>query len=595
MAQAPPPDYRQHLALETPEHVALDYELAGVGSRVAAALADWAIIATLAFIFVIAVSLMFAAPLGAGALVRRYAGWLMAGVVALLFGIVWSYFTLFEGLRNGQTPGKRMLGIRTIRDTGHGITVAEAAARNLLLPVDLVGMVGLLLIALHPKGKRLGDFVAGTVVVRDRPIEVAAPSPAIAADGETPELGSPELEDEEFRLLRAFIARAPALPAAVQQRLAGQLAARFAERYPGRPPEALAFLTQLHADELARRRGRYGARGASSRSVAERLIARKGGRWDEFQVIAQRVTRSGLDVLSAAELPDFAARYREVAADLARARTYGADPKVLAQLERLAASGHAALYRDERQTWRRIWRFFSHDCPRGVLQSWRYVALAYLVFFVPAGAGYALLRERPSLAPELIPDVMLERAEAGAARMAKGQGYVLEQAGSRPAMATEIMTNNIRVAFNCFAGGVVLGVGSLVMVGYNGLMLGATSGYYADVGMLGYLWTFVVGHGVLEITAICFAGAAGLMLGLAIIAPGQRTRSDALALAGGRAMRLVGMVVVLLVIAGTIEGFISSSGMTLAGRAAVSAGSALFLLAYLYNGRDERRDETADA
>jgi len=226
-----------------------------------------------------------------------------------------------------------------------------------------------------------------------------------------------------------------------------------------------------------------------------------------------------------------------------------------------------------------------------VLQSWRYVALAYLVFLVPAGAGYALLRERPSLAGELIPDVMLERAEAGAARIAKGQGYVLEDAGGRPVMATSIMTNNIRVAFSCFAGGVVLGVGSLVMVGYNGLLLGAISGYYADVGMLGYLWTFVVGHGVLEITAICIAGAAGLMLGLAIIAPGQLTRSDALSLAGGRARRLVGMVVVLLVIAGTIEGFISSSGMTLAGRVAVSAGSALFLLAYLYNGRDEKGEE----
>jgi len=122
------------------------------------------------------------------------------------------------------------------------------------------------------------------------------------------------------------------------------------------------------------------------------------------------------------------------------------------------------------------------------------------------------------------------------------------------------------------------------VLAYNGLELGAISGHYANVGMLGYLGTFVIGHGVLEISALCFASAAGFLVGLAIIAPGSLTRRDALALAGHRAIRLVVAVVVMLVIAGTIEGFVSSSGLSFAGRAAISGGSAVFLLLYLGNG-----------
>lgn len=578
-------DFRQHLELETPEHVVLDYEVAGVGSRALAALVDWALVFVLVLVAILGLGT-------AGMAVRGPSKWFLAVGIVIVYGIIWGYFSLFEGLRQGQTPGKRWLGIRVIRDTGHGVTFAEAAARNLLLPIDMIGMIGIVLIALHPKAKRLGDFVAGTVVVRDRPVPVpVAPASARGSTAGAADAGTPQLSDGEFQLLRGFASRAPALPPPVRHRFARQLAARFSERHPGRPADDLEFVTQLHEDELARRSGRFGARAGTSdgraprRSVAERLVARKGVRWNEFHAMADRVTAGGLDVLAARELPDFATRYREVAADLARARTYGADALVLAQLERLVAAGHSALYRNERQTWRRIWIFISRECPGAVAESWRYVAIAYLVFLIPAGAGFALLRDRPSLAPELIPDTMLERAEAGAARLAKGQGYVLAPGEDRPVMATSIITNNVRVAFYCFAAGIVLGVGSLVVLGYNGLLLGAVSGHYANVGMLGYLWTFVIGHGLLEITALCIAAAAGFLLGRAIIAPGDLPRTDALILAGRRAMRLVGVAVVLLIVAGTIEGFISSSGWSVPARLAVSSGSVAFLVIYLLNGR----------
>lgn len=581
-----PPDFRQHLEVETPEHIVLDYEIAGLGSRALAAIIDTALLT----VWLIALSVImarFVVPLGE---------WVLAIFTLLGFLSVWCYFTFFEGLRNGQTPGKRWLGIRVVLDTGHAVTFGAAVARNLLRVADFLPppyLIGAIFVGLHPRGKRLGDLVAGTVVVRDRPAE-AMTHPRAAGEAPLPEpsgAGVPELADEEFHFLREFAERAPQLPAEVRARVAGRLTERLGSRYPNRVPDPELFLATLYQDELGRRRGRFGGRSGTAenvrgtgRGVAERLVARKSGRWDEFQVMADRAARSGLDTFAAEELPDFAARYRELAADLARARTYRAAPAVLVRLERLVAAGHNTLYRDERRTGARIWQFIARECPAGVIQAWRTVLLAFIVFALPAAGGFLLLRERPALAEEVLPDVMLDRAAAGGVRQQEGKGYVEEDLSRRPLMASAIMTNNITVAFYCFAGGIFAGIGSLVLLAYNGLSIGAISGHFANVGLLGYLWTFVIGHGVLELFAIWVAGAAGFLLGRAFIAPGDLSRAEALTLAGRLALRMIGTVVVLLVLAGLIEGFLSASTRPLAYRLAVSSASLLVLIAYLGNG-----------
>ena len=586
------PGFRQHLLVETPEHVLLDFEIAGIGSRALAAIVD--------LLILIAVLLALTASLSLWP--KEGSRWTTALFTLAAFGLYWGYYVFFEGVWRGQTPGKRLLGIRVIRDTGHAVRLSDAAARNLLRAADMLPppyLLGALFVAIHPRGKRLGDLVAGTVVVRDQPVITAREQAPAPADSET--AGEPELSDDEFRVLREFAGRAAALPDGARDRLAGDITMRFAARYPHRPQGNVAFLASLYREELARRRGRFGARagrvpgaggpggGSAAGSVAERLVARKSGRWREFQVLAERVGRHGLDDLSAAELPDFARRYREVAADLARARTYGADPVALIGLERLVAAGHTALYRDERRTWGRIVEVITRECPAAVVEARRYVLLAFTVFMLPALGGYFLLRERPALAPEILPDVILERAEAGAARAERGERYVEVSSEDRPVMASAIIGNNITVAFNCFAGGIFLGVGSLVFLAYNGLAIGATSGHFANAGLAGYLWTFVLGHGVLELFAIWVAGAAGFLLGRAIVAPGEYTRRDALVLSGRRAIKMIGVVILLLLIAGTIEGLISAGDWPLSARLIVSGGSVIFLVLYLANGARKGR------
>ena len=406
-------------------------------------------------------------------------------------------------------------------DTGHAVTFGAATVRNLLRVADFLPppyLIGLLLTAFHPRGKRLGRPGGGN----DRgagPARRSAPRSPRAAAEEAAEPSIPELGDEEFRLLSQFAARQGGLEPAARARLTTGLAARLAA-HPAPPGHSdLAHLLALHTAEQARREGRLSARGAAG--AGTRFAAQKRQRWDEFERLADRAAREGLDSFASHELPDFAARYREVAADLARARTYRADAATQGRLERLAAAGHNTLYRDDRETWRRLWAVLARECPAAVVQARGYVFVAFLTFMAPAAAGFAVLHERPALAGELLPDVMLRRAEAGAARKAAGRGYVDVAAEDRPLMASGIITNNVRVAIACFAGGIFLGVGSLVLLAYNGLAIGAFAGHFANVGLLDYLLTFILGHGALELFAIWVAGAAGFLLGRSVVAPGR--------------------------------------------------------------------------
>ncbi|MEO8029845.1 MAG: stage II sporulation protein M [Gemmatimonadota bacterium] len=585
-APTPQTDFRQHVLVETPEHVTLDYEIAGLGSRALAAIADHLLLAVW----------MIAVAWGAGYLIHWSKGLGTLVYVAVIFASVWGYFALFEGLRGGQTPGKRWVGIRVVMDTGHPVTLPAAILRNLLRVADILPgpyFVGAVMVGIHPKARRLGDLVAGTIVVRDRPHEARLPTPANSSA--RPALGPPRLPEADFRLLSAYHARQAELSVAARLRLANSLYARLGRLAPELGGTAEEILEQLLEDESARRSGPRHP-GAGRGDSAARLIEQQRDRWNAFGRLADRASRQGLDSFAANELPAFAASYREVAADLARARTYHADPATLIELERLVAAGHNVLYRDRRQTMRRIWEVVSREFPAAVLQARATVLVALLAFWLPALSGYALLRARPALGEELLPETMLSRADAGAGRIKSGHGYYEAEVGERPLMAAELITNNVQVAFVCFAGGIFFGVGALLSLAFNGLMLGASAGHFANRGLLSYLGRFVIGHGVLELNAICLAGAAGFLLGRALIAPGDLPRSDALRVAGRIAIRIVGMTVVMLLGAGMIEGLVSPGNSSWSERLIVAGASGMLLVIYLLNGRHlslERSDAAA--
>jgi len=172
----------------------------------------------------------------------------------------------------------------------------------------------------------------------------------------------------------------------------------------------------------------------------------------------------------------------------------------------------------------------------------------------------------------------------GALREAEGD--------ERPVIAAAIIGNNIQVSFGAFVGGLTCGLLTGWLLFANGMMLGLGFGLFKNYGALGYLTTFVAAHGVLELTAIFISAGAGFRLAKAIIAPGDRTRKDALVMEGRVAVLMVGAVVTLLAIAGAIEGLLSASDAPAVWKYGVSAATAVFLLLYLASGWAYLREAT---
>src|SRR6266581_4295903 len=167
--------YADQLNIETPEQVELRFPIAGIGSRFLAILTDSIVQgATLFFLslgFALVVSAVPKIPGATAAVSDTGAKWFVAGAVLFYFLLYWGYYSLFEAFWNGQTPGKRLLKIRVIKDSGRQITVFEALARNLLRIVDMLPsfyLIGVITMLCNREQKRLGDLVAGTIVVHER-------------------------------------------------------------------------------------------------------------------------------------------------------------------------------------------------------------------------------------------------------------------------------------------------------------------------------------------------------------------------------------------------------------------------------------------
>lgn len=582
----------QTVDVETPELVLLSYSVAGVGSRVLAALTDYAICAVALVALLVA---LVALEPGLPSATPGGVSWAAALLILAQFAVLWGYYVLFEGLMDGQTPGKRIHRLRVVREGGFSVTFGVSAVRNLVRLVDMQPvffyLVGLGSILATRRGQRLGDLVAGTIVVREAlrpPIAAGARPPSALADAsEAPALQT-ALSEDEFRVLDRFVERSANLDPLRRGVLAGQLVDRFRAALAGDGGAPLTALAALHEREQQAR-----ARGISSRGETgagrerQALIAANLSRWNGFAGQLALAQKRGLRALGEEGVREFVAEYRAVAADLARLRTAagGRDVDELFHLARLVAGAHNLLYRDRRVPLRASLRFLVTDVPREVRRSAGPIALAATLLFLPAlVAGVAVVRT-PSLAAEMVPAGMLRRAEDGVRRARNGEGYIDDPQLFRPIMASSIVANNVQVSFAVFAGGITAGLLSAVMLVANGLSLGSVTGLYVSKGIGPLLLAFVAPHGVLELFAICVAGGAGFLLAAALLVPGQRTRRRALAENSRRAIRLVGASTLLLLCAGLIEGLISPiEWWPIEGKLAVSGTTLALLVLYLRQG-----------
>jgi len=589
------------LEVETPEQVAFSYTLAGLGSRAAAALVDGAICAAIYALLVYLATL----AVGGGAGRARGIGdsaWATTLVVLGQFAIFWGWYVLWEGLRDGQTPGKRWLGLRVVRDGGLGVDFAASAARNLVRILDMQpGIfygVGAVSVAVSSQGKRVGDYVAGTIVVRER----TERRPVAAAPVEGRAALTTMLGDDEYALLQRFRERRADLAPERAAQLVEQLAQRFRPRVAEPALQALtdaAFLARLHEHERDARARGVAARGTAGAGRAQHAIVAEGqARWDAFATMLADAERRGLANMREEEVTELVARYRELTTDLARLRTAarGRESDAAYHLSRLVAGGHNLLYRGRRIDRGLPWRYVTRTIPAELRRSWRPISLAALLFFVPAAAAFEAVRRSDDAAAQLLPRGMIDRVETGVERARAGGGYLPErEARAQGALLSSLVgTNNIQITFGVFASGVTAGVLTVGLLVFNGVAaIGAPLGLYARYGIVGQILNFVLAHGVIELTAICVAGGAGFHLAAAILLPGERTRRDALLYRARRALPLVAAATLMLVVAGLLEGYVSPLVWPIAWKAAISATTAVALVGYWCLGMGRREERSS--
>ncbi|GAB7533431.1 stage II sporulation protein M [Pseudomonas sp. 3A(2025)] len=280
--------------------------------------------------------------------------------------------------------------------------------------------------------------------------------------------------------------------------------------------------------------------------------------WNGFAEQLNRLERNTRNAQSRKH-DTFSRDYRRICQHLALAQARGYSTFLVDSLQQLAMRGHQQLYRHQGTRATQLLVFVLAGFPRRVRAEWRFVALSTLLLFASLLGMGLLVYHVPELvysiaSPEQVRDLQV-MYDPGVSRIGRPE----ERSSSEDwVMFGHYIMNNIGIAFQTYATGLLLGLGSLFFLIYNGLLIGAFAGHLTEIGYGQTFWTFVIGHGAFELTGIALAGAAGLKLGWALLAPGRMPRSHALREAARHSVQLMGGVIVMLLIAAFIEAYWSS-------------------------------------
>jgi uncharacterized membrane protein SpoIIM required for sporulation len=308
------------------------------------------------------------------------------------------------------------------------------------------------------------------------------------------------------------------------------------------------------------------------------FIARNTPTWNRLAQLTSQA-RHGLGKLPPAEIDELVVLYQRVSAHLSHARTAYRDPSLTMRLSTLVTQASGVIYRGRSRPGSAIVDFFAWRFPAAVYQSGRFIAVSAGLLLVPAIVMGVWLgtsdRALDVAAPQEVRDAYVND---------EFESYYSSDSATN--FSTEVTVNNIQVAFEAFAGGILLCIPTALLLFYNGANVGVAAGLFADAGRLDKFFGLILPHGLLELTAVVIASAAGLRMGWAIIAPGDRSRSEALGVEARRAVLIALGVVVAFCVAGFIEGFVTGRGVPTALRVAIGlAAETAFVLWMVVQGR----------
>jgi uncharacterized membrane protein SpoIIM required for sporulation len=306
--------------------------------------------------------------------------------------------------------------------------------------------------------------------------------------------------------------------------------------------------------------------------------------WARLDELVTRMEKHSIRWLSDDDLLALPGLYRTTISSLSVARDTSLDRALIAYLEQLCTRAYFQIYGVQTPAHRQIARFFAHGWPEAVRALWRETLICVLLTAGAAILAYLLIRNDPSWFYSMIPEGLTEgrdpSASAGFLRSTlydKHQDFLM-------VFATFLFTHNAQIAIFAFALGFAFGVPSLLLIIYNGLMLGAILEVFAAKGLGENIAAWLMIHGTTEIFAICIAGAAGLRIGTAIAFPGADSRMVAAVKAGRISATAMIGVVVMLAVAGLLEGVgrqtVNSDGLRAAIGVSVLAGWLIYFYAW---------------
>jgi uncharacterized membrane protein SpoIIM required for sporulation len=319
------------------------------------------------------------------------------------------------------------------------------------------------------------------------------------------------------------------------------------------------------------------------------FVETRRAKWSSLEDLLQKAETRGLKRLALDEVRALGRLYRSASADLLWVRARGGSSDVSGYLNDLVGRAYALTYPGRRVRLGEIGAFILRGFPALLRAEWRAWAASTLLFFAGAGFGWLGMVFDPEAAPYLVPgDHQTLDPVKRAEREAKNPGA---SGAEQAAFASFLFTHNIEVAFLAFALGLTAGVGTAIAMFSNGLMLGSLAWVYADKGLWGWFWAWILPHGIPEITAICIAGAAGFVIARGMVAPQGLSRRTAVRKEAITAVKLLFGTLALFVLAGCIEGSISqihpprlSIEFKLAFAGVVGLGVYAYLLSAFFRG-----------
>ncbi|MBN1760338.1 MAG: stage II sporulation protein M [Chitinispirillaceae bacterium] len=278
-------------------------------------------------------------------------------------------------------------------------------------------------------------------------------------------------------------------------------------------------------------------------------------------------------------LISFMNNYRKTIADLSLAQSLFPGSQLVHELNVLVIKAMSLINSNQRSDLQRISGFFRERLPQLVLGMRTLFLVSCTIFTLAAFAGYGLTMLNSFTANAIVGDEYIYKTLVN---IDSGKPFAVYESRFKYAMSSFIMANNIKVAFLAFAFGALYGVGTMVILFSNGLMLGSIAAVFARKGLLFDFTTTVLIHGTLELFAVMVAGAAGLRLGQALFRPGELKRGEAMYQFGREAFQICCVMIPVFVVAGILEGFVTHLGLPRWSRLMVIAGSILLLVLYLW-------------